>query len=315
VARTKLPAGKKAKKKRAPSEGMPPFVVPQLCASVERPPAGGDWIHEIKFDGYRIQMRVEKSDNHQCGRHAETFCSVKLPKWRCGCQRKFAPVRDVTADSALRERISQADRRSYRRRLPKTTPIMKATASPARGACRTLAARTSSGMPGFFAVTTASLRRCAVVWTPSITCWTVDGPSGAMKSSVMSIILMVSRLPVRSVRVGFLPFVRIRLFCTPALLIFGITLPRRVRLGGRTPIRALAGAVITGAGVEFHTQSIFEHPEAAARNACDFFNAAKRNGPDKAPRAAVRSVPTGRTWHATKPNRPSGFRSYRARVP
>jgi bifunctional non-homologous end joining protein LigD len=26
---------------------------------VERPPAGGDWVHEIKFDGYRIQMRVE----------------------------------------------------------------------------------------------------------------------------------------------------------------------------------------------------------------------------------------------------------------
>jgi bifunctional non-homologous end joining protein LigD len=34
-------------------------VAPQLCASVERPPAGGDWVHEIKFDGYRIQMRVE----------------------------------------------------------------------------------------------------------------------------------------------------------------------------------------------------------------------------------------------------------------
>ena len=38
---------------------MPPFVAPQLCTSVERPPAGSDWVHEIKFDGYRIQMRVE----------------------------------------------------------------------------------------------------------------------------------------------------------------------------------------------------------------------------------------------------------------
>jgi hypothetical protein len=26
---------------------------------VDRPPAGGDWVYEIKFDGYRIQMRVE----------------------------------------------------------------------------------------------------------------------------------------------------------------------------------------------------------------------------------------------------------------
>ena len=38
---------------------MPAFVPPQLCTSVERPPTGGDWVHEIKFDGYRIQMRVE----------------------------------------------------------------------------------------------------------------------------------------------------------------------------------------------------------------------------------------------------------------
>jgi hypothetical protein len=85
--------------------------------------------------------------------------------------------------------------------------------------------------------------------------------------------------------------------------------------GRPNPNPCARGSCDHRAGVEFHTQSIFEHPEAAARNACDFFNAAKRNGPDKAPRAAVRSVPTGRTWHATKPNRPSGFRSYRARVP
>ena len=29
---------------------------------MQRPPAGDDWIHEIKFDGYRIQMRVEDGD-------------------------------------------------------------------------------------------------------------------------------------------------------------------------------------------------------------------------------------------------------------
>ena len=38
---------------------MPNFVEPQLCTPVERPPTGGGWAHEIKFDGYRIQMRVE----------------------------------------------------------------------------------------------------------------------------------------------------------------------------------------------------------------------------------------------------------------
>ena len=38
---------------------MPDFVAPQLCRLVDRPPAGEGWCHEIKFDGYRVQLRVE----------------------------------------------------------------------------------------------------------------------------------------------------------------------------------------------------------------------------------------------------------------
>lgn len=37
---------------------LPDFIPPQLCETLERPPAGKNWLHEIKFDGYRIQMRV-----------------------------------------------------------------------------------------------------------------------------------------------------------------------------------------------------------------------------------------------------------------
>lgn len=40
---------------------MPDFIAPQLCATLSRPPAGTDWVHEIKFDGYRVQLRVEQS--------------------------------------------------------------------------------------------------------------------------------------------------------------------------------------------------------------------------------------------------------------
>jgi bifunctional non-homologous end joining protein LigD len=38
---------------------MPDFVAPELCTSVDRPPNGEGWCHEIKFDGYRVQLRVE----------------------------------------------------------------------------------------------------------------------------------------------------------------------------------------------------------------------------------------------------------------
>ena len=41
---------------------MPDFVAPQLCTPVERPPAGQSWCHEIKFDGYRGQLRVEDGE-------------------------------------------------------------------------------------------------------------------------------------------------------------------------------------------------------------------------------------------------------------
>jgi bifunctional non-homologous end joining protein LigD len=48
-----------AKLKKA---ALPGFVPPQLAKSVDRPPRGGGWGHEIKFDGYRLQLRVESGD-------------------------------------------------------------------------------------------------------------------------------------------------------------------------------------------------------------------------------------------------------------
>ncbi|MDE5442635.1 DNA ligase D [Bradyrhizobium sp. CSA207] len=59
--RAALKGGKKATKAATAKKvsEMPDFVAPQLCTSVERPPAGEGWCHEIKFDGYRVQLRVE----------------------------------------------------------------------------------------------------------------------------------------------------------------------------------------------------------------------------------------------------------------
>lgn len=38
---------------------LPGFVPPELAKSVDRPPPGPGWGHEIKFDGYRLQLRVQ----------------------------------------------------------------------------------------------------------------------------------------------------------------------------------------------------------------------------------------------------------------
>jgi len=45
-----------------PSGRLPAFIEPQLCQLVERPPGGPGWGHEIKLDGYRVQIRVTDGD-------------------------------------------------------------------------------------------------------------------------------------------------------------------------------------------------------------------------------------------------------------
>lgn len=67
--RTGLAAEERKSKPRRQKKGdmvtpaeLPDFIAPQLCTILARPPSGGGWLHEIKFDGYRIQMRVLDGD-------------------------------------------------------------------------------------------------------------------------------------------------------------------------------------------------------------------------------------------------------------
>ncbi|MGH6877455.1 MAG: DNA ligase D, partial [Rhizomicrobium sp.] len=59
---TKRAAAPGVKAKAVPHRAaapMPRFIVPQLCTPQQRAPSGAEWVHEIKFDGYRLQLRVE----------------------------------------------------------------------------------------------------------------------------------------------------------------------------------------------------------------------------------------------------------------
>jgi ATP-dependent DNA ligase len=54
--------------KRGPREtstriaSPPRWIEPQLCKLVEKAPSGSDWVHEIKFDGYRMAARIDHGD-------------------------------------------------------------------------------------------------------------------------------------------------------------------------------------------------------------------------------------------------------------
>ena len=39
---------------------LPVFLEPSLASQCEKPPTGPKWIHEIKYDGYRMQARIDE---------------------------------------------------------------------------------------------------------------------------------------------------------------------------------------------------------------------------------------------------------------
>lgn len=48
----------KPKRQKAAAADLPAFVEPCLATLQENPPAGENWLHEVKFDGYRLQARI-----------------------------------------------------------------------------------------------------------------------------------------------------------------------------------------------------------------------------------------------------------------
>jgi DNA ligase D-like protein (predicted ligase) len=45
---------------RSDPSGLPMWVKPQLCKLIDAPPQGPEWLHEIKYDGYRMHARLDR---------------------------------------------------------------------------------------------------------------------------------------------------------------------------------------------------------------------------------------------------------------
>ena len=115
--KTRAPA-QSAKPKKV--SAMPDFVAPQLCASVERPPNADGWCHEVKFDGYRVQLRIEDGDvalldpqraglGRQVRRHRESSqgvarCADRRRNRRAGPQRRAQFLRAAGGDRGQQDR-------------------------------------------------------------------------------------------------------------------------------------------------------------------------------------------------------------------
>jgi bifunctional non-homologous end joining protein LigD len=49
-----------SERRRAEATALPDWVKPQLTKLVDAPPEGSEWVHEIKFDGYRMHGRLRR---------------------------------------------------------------------------------------------------------------------------------------------------------------------------------------------------------------------------------------------------------------
>ncbi|GEP12310.1 DNA ligase D [Methylobacterium gnaphalii] len=60
--KARKPKSKGRSQKPQTLDELPAFIEPQLATAAPEPPRGREWAHEIKFDGYRMQMRVEDGE-------------------------------------------------------------------------------------------------------------------------------------------------------------------------------------------------------------------------------------------------------------
>jgi ATP-dependent DNA ligase len=49
-----------ARRRRAEGTALPSWIKPQLTKLVNQPPDGSEWLHELKFDGYRMHARLDR---------------------------------------------------------------------------------------------------------------------------------------------------------------------------------------------------------------------------------------------------------------
>jgi bifunctional non-homologous end joining protein LigD len=101
--RPKRPAGVKAP--------YPGFVEPALAASIDRVPSGARWVHEIKFDGYRVQVHLREGAAKVFTRRGNDwtnrFRKIAIDAWHINAGSAIidgevvAPAADGTTDFAV----------------------------------------------------------------------------------------------------------------------------------------------------------------------------------------------------------------------
>jgi hypothetical protein len=89
--------------RRSRAAALPEWIPPQLTQLVDAAPEGDQWLHEIKFDGYRMHARLDRGvvkllTPHREPKFPREFCSSRPPRatdrWK-----STKPVNDLEPNS------------------------------------------------------------------------------------------------------------------------------------------------------------------------------------------------------------------------
>ncbi|HUH88840.1 MAG TPA: DNA ligase D [Pusillimonas sp.] len=73
--RTKKSATDAARTTRVRRTDLPDFLSPQLATLIDRPPSGGGWSYEVKYDGYRMLCRIDGTEAKLFSRNGNDWTS------------------------------------------------------------------------------------------------------------------------------------------------------------------------------------------------------------------------------------------------
>ncbi|WP_441252666.1 ATP-dependent DNA ligase [Tardiphaga sp. 71_E8_N1_1] len=101
---------------------FPGFVAPALASSIGKVPSGGRWIHEVKFDGYRVQLHIANEGIHIYTRRGhdwtDRFKKIATDAWHLKTKSAIVdgevvvPAEDGTKDFAVLQKVLRAGRPS-----------------------------------------------------------------------------------------------------------------------------------------------------------------------------------------------------------
>ena len=90
---------------------MPGFIKPALASSIDKVPSGERWIHEIKFDGYRVQVQIAHAELKVFTRNGNDwtrrFGKIAADAWHVGAGSAIidgevvVPAEDGTTDFSV----------------------------------------------------------------------------------------------------------------------------------------------------------------------------------------------------------------------